>query len=164
MTQNTKMETHGCDHFLRLISVQEHLRLLIRFNLCHCSRLDAETDFCTELTSSFLFTHPSSNAGNSTPLSNVIARNAPSGSWNSANPNPWGLFAGVMRRLKEFTGPHAWTQRQQWYKPEARKVWLTESSWFKKASVIPPEIEPMKSEVDLGCGGTNCGWCIPYCC
>lgn len=66
--------------------------------------------------------------------------------------------------MKEFTGPHAWTQRQQWYKPEARKVWLTESSWFKKASVIPPEIEPMKSEVDLGCGGTNCGWCIPYCC
>lgn len=64
--------------------------------------------FYIRLTSNFLFTHPSSNAGNSTPLSNAIARNAPSGSWNSAKPKPWGLFAGVMRRLKEFTKPHAY--------------------------------------------------------
>jgi hypothetical protein len=32
---------------------------------------------------------------------------------------------------------------------------LTDSSWFRNESVIPPEIEPMKRVVAFGCGGTN---------
>jgi hypothetical protein len=46
-------------------------------------------------------------AGSSTPLRTAIARSAPSGSSNSANPKPCGLFAGVMRRLNALIGPHA---------------------------------------------------------
>ena len=64
------------------------------------------------LTSNFLLTQPSSNAGSSTLFNSAIARNAPSGSSNSANPNPWGLFAGVIKRLNDFTGPHACSVRE----------------------------------------------------
>ena len=59
-------------------------------------------------TSSFLLAQPSSRAGSSTPLRSASARNAPSGSWNSAKPKPCGLFAGVMRRLNDDIGPQAW--------------------------------------------------------
>jgi hypothetical protein len=59
------------------------------------------------LTNNFLFAHPSSNAGNSTPFSSFIALSALSGSSYSAKPNPWGLFAGVMSRLKDLIGPQA---------------------------------------------------------
>ena len=62
----------------------------------------------TERTSSFLFTHPSSNAGSSTLFNSVIALNAPSASSNSANPNPCGLFAGVINLLNPMIGPHAY--------------------------------------------------------
>jgi hypothetical protein len=58
-------------------------------------------------TNSFLLAQPSSSAGNSTPFNSARARNAPSGSTNSAKPKPWGLLAGVMRRLNEFICPHA---------------------------------------------------------
>ena len=61
-------------------------------------------------TSSFLLAAPSSSAGNSTPWSNDRHRSAASGSSNSAKPNPWGLFAGVMSRLNDLTGPHAYRQ------------------------------------------------------
>lgn len=59
-------------------------------------------------TRSFLFAHPSSSAGSSMPWRRVRHLIAESGSSNSANPNPCGLFAGVMSRLNDLTGPHAW--------------------------------------------------------
>jgi hypothetical protein len=66
-----------------------------------------DRDNRTERTSNFLFAQPSSNAGSSTPFKRESARNAPSGSTNSAKPKPCGFAAGVMSRLKEFIGPHA---------------------------------------------------------
>ena len=41
------------------------------------------------------------------PCISSSARSAPSGSSNSANPKPWGLLAGVIRRLNDLMGPHA---------------------------------------------------------
>lgn len=58
-------------------------------------------------TRSFLLAHPSSSAGSSTPWRSVKHLIAESGSSNSAKPNPCGLFAGVMSRLNDLTGPHA---------------------------------------------------------
>ena len=61
----------------------------------------------SQRTSSFLFAQPSSKAGNSIPFSKLKARRAPAGSSYSAKPNPWGLFAGVISRLKDLMGPQA---------------------------------------------------------
>ena len=94
--------THVCLHLLARVRVEEQLCLLISLDLD--SSLSDErrwTEKLSRRTKSFLLTQPSSRAGSSTPLSNAIARNAPSASWNSANPNPCGLFAGVISRLKD---------------------------------------------------------------
>lgn len=110
-------------------------------------------------TSNFLFAQPSSSAGNSTLLSNSRARKAPSGSSNSAKPNPWGLFAGVIRRLKDLIGPQAYhkeVSKAGW----RRKIQTrTERSWFKKLSWIPPDIDPTNKVVNFWFGGTKCICC-----
>ena len=68
------------------------------------------SDISMKRTSSFLFAQPSSSAGSSIPFIRAIARSAPAGSSNSAKPKPCGLFAGVIRRLNDFMGPHAFRE------------------------------------------------------
>jgi hypothetical protein len=114
------------------------------------------------LTRSFLFAQPSSKAGSSTPFKSCIARKALSASSNSANPKPCGLFAGVISRLKDATGPHAYvTLRQNVRSSYLNRRLRTPRSRERKASVIPPEIEPTKSCTRRFCeGGTkDVAWC-----
>lgn len=75
-----KGDAHIGLHLLRLVSVEEDFGLFICLHLCGRSRLEVEEESRTGRTNNFLFTHPSSNAGNSTPFNRVIARMAPSGS------------------------------------------------------------------------------------
>lgn len=114
-----------------------------------------------ERTSKFLLAQPSSNAGNSTPLSRLIARRALSGSSYSAKPKPWGLLAGVMRRLNEVTLPHAYEYTNAEKRDQAViEGGNTERSSLMKESVTPPDIEPTKSLVCFcACGGTKCMAC-----
>lgn len=78
---------HVSLHLLGLVGIEEQFGLLISFHLYYCQDCVVTRDINT-LTNSFLFTHPSSKAGNSTPFSSVMARNAPSGSVYSAKPKP----------------------------------------------------------------------------
>jgi len=93
-------------HFLSRVGIKEKLCLFIGFDLDIRRRLEEMSRGKARRTSNFLLAQPSSSAGSSTPFKRVRHRNAESGSSNSAKPKPWGLFAGVMRRLKDLTGPH----------------------------------------------------------
>lgn len=88
---------------------------------------------------------------------------AESGSSNSAKPKPWGLLAGVMRRLKTLTGPHAWTYSVSRREKEDRET-ITAKSLFKKSSVMPPDIDPTKRAVCLWVGGAVAYGCWSICC
>lgn len=100
-------KTYICLHLMGGKTIEEMTSFFICFHLGYRSRRAVRTREQMRRTSSFLLAHPSSNAGNSTPFNNSIARNALEGSSNWAKPNPCGLLAGVIRRLKDLIGPQA---------------------------------------------------------
>jgi hypothetical protein len=134
--------THiGC-HLLRSISIKEKLGLFVGFDLECKNKMTLRRMSSHLRTKSCLLAQPSSKAGSSIPFNRSMAAIIASGVSNSAKPKPWGLLAGVIMRLNVFSCPQAC--RKVTYGRHSPAMELTASNSLRKASEIPPDIDPTK--------------------